>query len=196
MQIEPHFLIPHLGNNPQRQSAGQGNLLAVHVGPQVACIGKYDLAVGSKPCRLAGGKALRPNQNAIQRLQDFCRALLAGSHQHGDAHRGLQPFAGHVSNHHQHASVGGRLHVEEISAHLVGRIVDRVHLKAGRSLLLPGNHQFLHAACRRQLAGHALLDAVNAKEPEKYDEHNRQNSREVRDRGKVNRNGAGHQRER
>ena len=69
------------------------------------------------------------------------------------------------------------LHVEEVAAHLVGRVVDRVHLVARRLQLLLRNHQLLHAARRGQLAAGALLVVLDAQEADKDDEHNRQQAR-------------------
>ena len=91
--------------------------------------------------------------------------------QHGNIHGRLEALAGHVAQHHQQSAVGGGLHVVEVSAHFVGRGVDRFHLETRSFELFLGNHQLLHAAGGGQFARSVLLLALYPQEADEDDEH-------------------------
>ena len=195
MQVKPDLFISRIGQDAQGQSAGQRDLLAIQVGRQVAGVGQHQLPFGAEPGGLAGGKALAAGQHAVQGGQNLRRASFRGpaqrSHQHGDVHRRLQPLAGHIADHNQQSAVACGLHVEEVAAHLRGRIVDRLHLEAWGFELLKWDHQLLHAARRGQFAGSPFLVPLYAQEPAENDDDNYQNANEIGDRGKVDGNGSG-----
>ena len=200
VQIEPHFVVADLGQNAQRQGAGDANLLAVEVGRQVAGVGQHQFAVGAEPGRLAGGEALAAGEHAVERFEDSGRAALRGTahgaHKHGDVHGGFEALAGHVAEDDQQATVFGGLDVEEVAAHFVGGIVDGIDFKARGLELLVGNHQLLHAAGGGQLAGDALLVVLHAQEAHEDDGDDGQDSSEVGDGGEVDGDGTGQQGER
>src|ERR1700728_354623 len=97
-------------------------------------------------------------------------------------------MARHIADDHQEAAVAPWLDVEEIAAHFGCWVVDGVHFVAGRIQLFAGNHQLLDTARRGKLALGVFSVMLDTQEPNKDDQHNGQQSGEVGNRSKVNRN--------
>ena len=119
------------------------------------------------------------------------RCAAQRTHEHGDVHGRLQAFTGDIADDYQQPAAGRGLHVVEVAAHLVGRVVDGVHFKARSCELLLWNHQLLHAAGSGKFAGCVLLFTLHAQEAYEDDEHDGKDACHIGERAEVDGNGSG-----
>jgi len=127
----------------------------------------------------------------LENFGRLCSGVRAAHHEHGDVHGGLQAFAGHVADDYQQSASRRGLHVVEVAADLIGRVVDGIHFEAGSCELLLGNSSTPAHCGSGKFAGCVFLLALHSQEAYEDDEHDGKDACHIGERAEVDGNGSG-----